>query len=100
MNLIPAIACLGMLLNGTITRLKPCFAASLMRSWPLGTGRISPDKPTSPKITKSCGKALSLKLETKAKINAKSILVSITLTPPRTLTKTSWSFNCKPAVSM
>ena len=83
--------------EGTIARLKPCLAASFIRSWPLATGRIAPDKPTSPKITKSCGRALSLKLETNARINAKSILVSVTLIPPTTLTNTSWSLSYKPA---
>src|SRR3546814_8311106 len=32
----------------TIARLKPWVAASFRRSSPLGTGRISPDRPTSP----------------------------------------------------
>ena len=40
----------GALPLGKMTYLKPCFAASFKRSWPLGTGRISPESPTSPKL--------------------------------------------------
>jgi len=46
---------LGTLLKGTIARLTLCLAASLIRSYPLATGRISSDKPISPTTTKYCG---------------------------------------------
>jgi len=49
----------GTLAPGTSALVKPCLAASWIRSWPLGTGRISPDRPTSPKITRSRGNGLS-----------------------------------------
>ena len=39
----------GALSFGTIALVKPCFAASAMRSCPEGTGLISPESPTSPK---------------------------------------------------
>ncbi len=51
------MALLGALAFGTMACLKPCVAASLRRSSPLGTGRISPDKPTSPKAMVFSGSA-------------------------------------------
>lgn len=59
------------------------FLASAMRSCPLGTGRISPARPTSPNITKSRGKGRLRKLDTNDNNKAKSALVSVTFTPPR-----------------
>ena len=38
---------------------RMCLAASDRRSWPLGTGRISPERPTSPNTTISRGNARS-----------------------------------------
>ena len=64
-------------------------AASFKRSWPLLTGRNSPDKPISPKTTRSAGKGLSLKLESMANTMARSDAVSLIRTPPTALTKTS-----------
>ena len=86
---IPGIGFFGRFAFGTIARVKPCLAASLILSCPLGTGRISPDKPTSPKQTKFEGKMRSRKLGTTASNNARSELVSDTRTPPTALTKTS-----------
>ena len=59
------------------------------RSWPLGTGRISPARPISPKVTRSVGNGLFLKLDNAASSNAVSAPVSVTRTPPTTLTNTS-----------
>jgi len=65
---IPCNGCFGALPKGTTALLNPCFNASFSRSWPLGTGRISPDKPTSPNTTRSRGSARSRKLDMTAKL--------------------------------
>ncbi|KTF07062.1 hypothetical protein MGSAQ_001442 [marine sediment metagenome] len=52
----------------------------------MGTGRISPDKPTSPNTANDDGNGFSLMLEAHANNTAKSDPVSMTLTPPTTLT--------------
>ncbi|MDT4885925.1 hypothetical protein FQZ97_1222200 [compost metagenome] len=76
---------------GTMARLKPCLAASFRRSWPLGTGRTSPDRPTSPNTSTSWARGRLRRLEMMAAISARSEAVSRTFTPPTTLRNTSWS---------
>src|SRR5690606_27854082 len=84
-------ASLGALALGTIARVNPCLAASFNRSCPLGTGRTSPDSPSSPNTIRSIGSGRLRRLEMTAASRARSAAVSSTLTPPTTLTNTSWS---------
>lgn len=67
----------GIFALGTIARLKPCFAASAIRSCHLVQDEFLPRDPTSPKITKSRGKGRLRKLDTNDSNKAKSALVSV-----------------------
>src|SRR6478672_3070504 len=81
----------GALALGTIARLKPCVAASRKRSSPLGTGRISPDNPTSPNAMVLSASGLSRRDDRTASSTGRSAAVSCSRMPPTTLTNTSWS---------
>jgi len=52
----------GALAFGITARVKPSLAASLSLSCPLGAGRTSPAKPTSPKAMNPLGRARPLRL--------------------------------------
>lgn len=80
---------LGALARGTMARLKPCVAASFRRSSPLGTGRISPDSPTSPNAMVFSANGRSRSDDSTASSTGRSAAVSCTRMPPTTLTNTS-----------
>ena len=90
----------GALALGTIARLKPCVAASFRRSSPFGTGRISPDRPTSPNAIVLSASGRSRSDDSTASSTGRSAAVSCTRMPPTTLTNTSWSPITDAAVAM
>jgi len=73
---------LGAFAFGTIARRNPCVAASRRRSSPFGTGRISPESPTSPNATSFSGNGRSRKLDCTASSTGRSAAVSCTRMPP------------------
>ncbi|KAG1429066.1 hypothetical protein G6F57_023161 [Rhizopus arrhizus] len=82
---------LGALALGTMARLNPWVAASRRRSSPLGTGRISPDRPTSPKAIVFSASGRSCSEDSTASSTGRSAAVSCTRMPPTPLTNASWS---------
>ena len=86
---VQEIGFLGAFALGTIARTNPCVAASFRRSSPFGTGRISPDNPTSPKAMVFSGNGRFCKDDNTANNTGKSAAVSCTRMPPTTFTKTS-----------
>src|SRR5260221_195233 len=71
--------------GGTSAAVKPSLPASLRRAsaWP--TGRTSPDRPISPKITVSAGIGRKLSADTSAAATARSAAGSAMRKPPATL---------------
>src|SRR6185312_14776324 len=95
-SISPTLPFFGAFAFGTMARRKPWWAASFRRSSPFGTGRISPDNPTSPKVTMCSGNGRSRKLDSTASSTGRSAAVSCTRMPPTTLTNTSWSYAATP----
>ncbi len=81
---------------GNRQRLKPSLAASLSRLESWLTARSSPERPISPTTARSAATGTSRKLEAMATATARSAAGSLTLSPPTTLTKTSWSERRRP----
>src|SRR6185437_6003398 len=71
--------------RGTSAVVKPSLPASLRRASACPTGRTSPERPISPKITVSAGTGRRLKAETSAAATARSAAGSAMRKPPATL---------------
>src|SRR5690606_15062984 len=83
-------------LAGRMARLKPSFAASLMRLSIWLTGRTSPDSPSSPKTTVPAGNGWLVREEMTAAATARSAAGSLMRRPPATFRYTSRPASARP----